>query len=339
MAAQMGNHSKAAAATNAVKDRAQNLMQESHRRELANAQFLNYGGATGFGGASEHARTVFAPGKRRRINVVGICLNVFFPFFFFAAIYCAMSFKLHYQSPGICWLLVFGSLLVCGFICLVAFRVRRKDREPVWLMYTAISCIFAVIMATIFGNANYVYNLLPYYEIDSLNTYPSVNPANDYGQELMDGGRIYFSDGAGLDMKKASSFKNTDLYCVAPIVTGEEKLSHYDFWAVGMNCCSGVSPDFRCGQFNNPKARSGLRLVWENQRPYYRLAVQMASAQFDLYAPHPLFFSWIQDPVAELAEYLDAGWRYYLLGVSAHFAFNLLCCLSAVIVFSKIGYM
>jgi hypothetical protein len=35
----------------------------------------------------------------------------------------------------------------------------------------------------VFGNLNYVFNLLPYYEIDSLNTYPSVNPANDYGQD------------------------------------------------------------------------------------------------------------------------------------------------------------
>jgi len=155
----------------------------------------------------------------------------------------------------------------------------------------------------------------------------------------MDAGRIYFADGTGLDMKKASSFKNTDLYCVAPIVTGTDKLSHYDFWAVGMNCCSGVSPDFRCGQFNNPKARSGLRITSDSSRPYYRLAVQMAAAQFDLLAPHPLFFTWIQDPVAELAEYLDAGWRYFLLGVCSHFAFNLFCALSATVVFSKIGNM
>jgi len=334
-----GNHTKAAGATAAVKDRATQLITEQNNRELANAQLLSYGAAMGQGSVNDHAWTVFARGKRRRINLIAIILNIFFPFFIFASVYCVMSFKFHYQSPGKCWLIVAGLLFLCFFIGIMSCQARNRDREPMWLIYTTCSVLFAVIAATVFGNMNYVFNLMPYYEIDSLNTYPAVNPALDYGQMLMDAGRIYFADGASLDMQKAASFKNTDLYCVAPIVTGSEKLSHYDFWAVGMNCCSGVSPDFRCGQFNNPKARSGIRLVWQDERPYYRLAVQMAAAQFDLYAPHPLFFTWVQDPVADLTEYLDAGWKFYCLGIVSHFAFNLFSVLSAVVVFSKIGYM
>lgn len=334
-----GGLAKHAAATNAMAARHQEAMEREHRAQNANVQFMNYGGATGFGGADQKSHVVFAPGKRRRINIVGIALNVFFPFFMFASLYCTMSFKYHYKHPGHCWLLAAFYLCIAGIIGYLAKRARSKDREPRWLMFTAGSVLFAIVTAVVFGNMNYRLNLMPYYEIDALNTYPSVNPANDYGQELMDAGRVYFADGAGLDMKMATSFKDTDLYCVTPIVTGDEKLSHYDFWAVGINCCSGVSPDFRCGQFNNPKARSGLRLVWDGERPFFRLAVQMAAAQFNLNAPHPLFFHWIQDPVAELDDYLQAGWRYYLLGVSCHFAFNLFATLSAMVVFSKIGHM
>lgn len=313
------------------------LMEEHHARALASANLMDYGGVQGFNGANAPAKTVFIPGKRQRINLVGVCINVFFPFFMFATLYGAFSFRFHYQSPTLCWMLAGFMFTVSVFIIVFAIQGRKRDREPQWLMYTALACIFAVITATVFGNMNYVFNLLPYYEIDSLNTYPSVNPANDYGQEMMDAGRIYFADGTGIDMKKASSFKNDVLYCVAPITSGTEKLSHYDFWAVGVNCCSGVSPDFRCGQFNNPKARSGLRQIGSTERPFYRLAVQMAAAQFSLNAPHPLFFQWIQDPVAELQHYLTSGWRYFLLGVSTHFAINIISALSAMIIFSKIG--
>lgn len=314
------------------------LRKESQNRELANADFLNYGGTQGFvGGVNAPAKTVFVPGKRRRINLVAVCVNMFVPFLMFATLYCVMSFKFHYQRPTLSWMLVFVCMIVSLFIVAFAVQGWKRDREPQWLMYTGLACVSAVILATVFGNMNYVFNLMPYYEIDSLNTYPSVNPANDYGQEMMDAGRIYFADGTGIDMKKATSFKNIDLYCVAPITSGSEKLDHYDFWAVGVNCCSAVSPDFRCGQFNNPKARSGIRQIGSSQRPFFRLAVQMAAAQFGLNAPHPLFFTWIQDPVAELQHYLVTGWRYYLLGVSTHFAINMIATLSAMIIFSKIG--
>lgn len=102
----------------------------------------------------------------------------------------------------------------------------------------------------------------PYYDIENLNTYPSINPAQEKGQQYMDAGRVYFADGTHLDKDFAHAFMNLDLYCVAPIVNGDDPLETYDFWAVGINCCSGVSPDFRCGEFNNPHARAGLSFTY-----------------------------------------------------------------------------
>ena len=134
------------------------------------------------------------------------------------------------------------------------------------------------MLAAILGDLNFWYYMQPYYDIENLNTYPSVNPAREKGQQLMDAGRVYFADGTSLDMKKAMAFKNLDLYCVAPIVQGTEQLASYDFWAVGINCCSGVSSDFRCGEFNNVHARAGLRVMKDDQRPFFRLAVQQAEA-------------------------------------------------------------
>ncbi len=94
--------------------------------------------------------------------------------------------------------------------------------------------------------------------------------------------QVYFADNTRLDTSRSMGFKNLDLYCVAPIVNGNSALESYDFWAIGLNCCSGVSSDFRCGEWNNPHARSGLRLMRDDQRPFFRLAVQQAAAAHKL---------------------------------------------------------
>lgn len=281
---------------------------------------------------------IFTPGKRRRINLVAICMNIFLPWFLFSSLYAIMSFSFHYQHPTWAWVMVFMGWVIVFVTAFLAYRTsRKKERDPMWFMFAAVAFGLAVFFATTFGDMNFWYNMQPFYDIENLNTYPSVNPAREKGQQLMDAGRVYFSDGTGLDMRKAMGFKNLDLYCVAPIIHGQDQLASYDFWAVGLNCCSGVSSDFRCGEFNNPHARSGLRLMRDDQRPFFRLAVQQAEAAYNIKATHPLFFYWMQDPVAEMNSYRDDGFKYYLLGIFTHFAFNLFCVVCAVVGFAKIG--
>jgi hypothetical protein len=271
------------------------------------------------------------------MNLVAVCMNIFLPWFIFCTLFAAMSFSFHYQHPTLAWFLVLGGFFIAGVTAFLAYRTKQRDRDPMWYTFAALAILLATTLAMIFGDMNFWYNMQPFYDIGNLNTYPSVNPARERGQQLMDAGRVYFADGTGLDMAKAMGFKNLDLYCVAPIVNGQAQLASYDFWAVGINCCSGVSSDFRCGEFNNPHARSGLRLMRDDQRPFFRLAVQQAEAAYNLKAAHPLFFYWMQDPVAEMNSYRDDGFKYYLLGIFTHFAFNLFCVICAVVGFSKMG--
>mmetsp|Transcript_62514 Transcript_62514/g.140999 ORF Transcript_62514/g.140999 Transcript_62514/m.140999 type:complete len:320 (-) Transcript_62514:95-1054(-) len=281
--------------------------------------------------------SVFTPGKRRRMNLVAILVNVFVPWFVFASIYGVMSFSFHYQHPAAAWMLVVLGFLSVGVAAFLAQRTKQRERDPMWYTFATFALFLAVLLGTMFGDMNFWFNMQPFYDVENLNTYPSVNPAREKGQQLMDAGRVYFASGTGLDMSKAMGFKNQDLFCVAPIVHGGEQLASYDFWAVGMNCCSGVSADFRCGEFNNPHARSGLRLMRDDQRPFFRLAVQQAEAAYNIKSTHPLFFYWMQDPVAEMNSYRDDGFKYYLLGIFTHFAFNLFCVVCAVVAFSKVG--
>jgi len=292
--------------------------------------------------------SAFAPGKRRKINALAVCVNIFLPWFLFSALYGMMSFKIHYEHPALVWVvyaLGFIVPVVTGVLALIA--KRREMDLPMWYTFSALTFTLAVIFAGVFGDLNFWYNMEPFYDLMNLNTYPAVDPANWQGQQLMDSGRVYFASGTILDTQRAMAFKNHDLYCVAPIVNKNncDKLPTYDFWAVGVNCCNGDTPtnegwyrsDFKCGEYNNPNARSGLRLMKEEQRPFFRLAVQQAEAAYNLKASHPIFFYWMQDPVDAVHAYRNDGFKYYLWGIFAHFGFNLFCVVCAVIAFSKIG--
>jgi len=279
--------------------------------------------------------------QRRRMNMVAICLNIFLPWALFSVIFAVMSFSLHYQHPWLVHLiLAFGAVLVLLAVALAARAWKKKrdgfsDRDPTWFMFAAIALAIALCLAVVFGDINYWYNMQPFYDINNLNSYPQVDPSKDKGQGLMDAGRVYFVEGSRLDATKAMAFKNLDLYCVAPVVSGSSQLSSYDFWAVGVNCCSGVQSDFRCGEYNNQHARAGLRLMKDDQRPFYRLAVQQAESAYQIKAAHPLFFVWMQDPIAEVNSYRDDGFKYYLLGIFTHLAFSIFIVCCAVVAFSK----
>jgi len=287
------------------------------------------------------AGSAFAPGKRRRMNLVAVCMNIFLPWFLFSSLYAMMSFTLHYQHPSMVHLLVitgFGAAIITGFL---AYRAKARDRDPMWYTFAALSFFLAVCLAWVFGDMNFWYNMQPFYDIENLNTYPSVNPAREKGQQLMDAGRVYFADGTGLDMKKAMGFKNLDLYCVAPIVNGDNQLASYDFWAVGINCCSGNSSktvDFKCGAFNSDTAREGLRLMSDEPRAFLRLAVQQAESAHMIKAVHPLFFYWSNDALADMHSYLEKAYRNFAIGMCGFFAAQTLLVLILSYILSKMGY-
>ena len=119
--------------------------------------------------------------------------------------------------------------------------------------------------------------------------------------------------------RRSMAFKNVDTYCVAPVSVLQGRLwllpqfsqilcrvsmpggvvlplETYDFWAIGMDCCSVNAADFHCGtglgwilsvrpekaklaggEVGNFKAHSGLRLLDDRQRSFYRLAVEQAA--------------------------------------------------------------
>mmetsp|Transcript_151013 Transcript_151013/g.263121 ORF Transcript_151013/g.263121 Transcript_151013/m.263121 type:complete len:319 (-) Transcript_151013:79-1035(-) len=300
----------------------------------------------GFGGFSNEAK--FVRRQRQRMNAVSVFQCLFAPWLFFCVIYAVTSFELHYSTPWLCWTIVTVGVLIvlaCGGLAAVAIRSKMKNdesSEPSWFVFLFITMAVALTCGAVLGNLNFWTFMQPYYDYTNLNSYQGVDVSRIHGEQLMDAGRVQFTEGTRLDLRRSMGFKNLDTYCVAPITTGppgvDLPLASYDFWAVGLNCCSGDMADFSCGEFNNPAARGGLRLLADNERSFYRLAVQQAEAMYHLKAVHPLFFYWAQDPVAEMTSWKQEGYKFYFIGIFVHFLWQLLSVGLATMGFSKMGH-
>lgn len=298
---------------------------------------------------AEVGRGPFAKRRGGRVSFASLFVSWLVPAILFSSVSCLQSFEMHYDNPSGCKTLcvaILAPVLLLGHSALQAWRSKLAGvgaGDPLWATFLFLTCVLAWCVAMIFGNKNFVQNMVPYRDVMSLATYDSVSPADYRGQQLMDAGRINFVPGTHLDLSRSMGFKNLDTYCVAPLVGPSSSngtsgtLDTYDFWAVGVNCCSGHEPDFHCGEYKNADVASGLRLMRDDLRAYFRLAVQQAEAKYDIHANHPIFMYWMEDPQNEVVAYKHAAYRTWLVSSLAYLGVQLVLVVVGILVFSKIG--
>lgn len=181
-----------------------------------------------------------------------------------------------------------------------------------------IHCSLALVVGNVLGHFMYQTYLGPYHELSRLKVYKGINPAVTSGTEVMDAGLVEFNDytAVGIDRARGSCYKNYGhTYCIAPIVnngkmtpigTGNSPSNGmYDYFAVGVDCCTCPNTDFRCGEWFNPDANGGLRSIDADARPFYHLAVDNWAASYGKDVGHPVFFTWVQDPVRSFNGYWE----------------------------------
>eukprot|EP00419_Tripos_fusus_P035338 CAMPEP_0172783390 /NCGR_PEP_ID=MMETSP1074-20121228/204413_1 /TAXON_ID=2916 /ORGANISM="Ceratium fusus, Strain PA161109" /LENGTH=320 /DNA_ID=CAMNT_0013620379 /DNA_START=76 /DNA_END=1038 /DNA_ORIENTATION=+ len=286
-------------------------------------------------------KTCFARRPRRRTTIMAMGLALFVPCIIFTAVFAVMSFEVHWKTPRVAFAIcgfVFFVVLATGYLAVDSMHSGVQDGVGTnWYTFTFLSGFLAWSLGMTAGGANFARNMQPFYDVYNLNSYPAVDPTQVRGQQLMDAGRMVFKPGSQLDLRYSMAFRNVDVYCVAPVTTSNNAtLANYDFWAVGLNCCHGEGRDFHCGDFSNPHAHAGLRLMKDNLRPFFRLAVQQAEAAYNIKAMHPVFLYWLQDPVLEMKTYQEEGYKYCTLGIFYHFSLQLLLVVVAAMGFSKL---
>lgn len=277
--------------------------------------------------------------QRRRINVISVCLCLLMPWVVFMVVFGLLSFNLHYERPGLCWFSVIVILLMVAFLGAFAWQAARKpsgSREPTWLVFLFASCLLAWILALILGLCNYGSNMLPHYTVVTLNTYANVDPGQISGTGVMDAGRLSFKVGTYIDKTKAIAFKNVDTYCVAPVTSTSTPLLTYDFWAAGVNCCSGEPGDFHCGEVDGfLQLGGGDRVLSSSEIKWFTLATQQAEAVYHLRVGHAIFFKNVADPLGQESSGMDHGVKFFCLWSLLFFGLQVFLVSLVVVVFSR----
>lgn len=256
----------------------------------------------------------------------------------FLWVYLFTESKMRHEESAVALLLGPGvALALCSGLTYYTYKKLKSasvfERRNLWVNLTVCSWC-ALVAGYLLGDHSFWKYTTNIYSYRDLVSYVDIDPFTDKGQAYMDSGHVYFKETSYVLRQKFTKFKNADVYCAAPIVRGNFKAiagaagsqdnvngnvipssGTYDWWAVGVNCCDGDhAANFTCGDVDNRLARSGMRLLSDNQRPYYVLAVQEWSATYGLPVKHPLFFTWVKDPLETEVQWDfqadDEMWRY-----------------------------
>lgn len=285
----------------------------------------------------------------RRTSLAAVCWSLLLPSAIFMTIFGLLSFHSHFAWPGLVWFFVVAAFL-CVAGCLAAAQQANRRRkaeeghpEPSWLIFLFWSCLAAWTLGVTLGLWNYWSCMLPYYNLVTLNSYTNVDPGEISGSGVMDAGRLTFKAGAYIDTTKAIGFKKVDTYCVAPVTATQTPLLTYDFWATGVNCCSGEPGDFHCGEVKDglPNGKVTLQLgggdrVLNNEEiPWFTLATQQAEAYYHIRVGHPIFFRNVLDPLGEESLQRDRGVKFFCLWSLLFCGLQLSMVLLSLVVFSR----
>jgi len=259
------------------------------------------------------------------MNIVPMFLNIFVPWSIFTFLCGLCASWLMYAQPGFVWVII--AVVFVGWLWSFykALHARKNDPEPTWYSYVSLSVGLAMFAGVICGLITFETLTKPYFALRDLKTIKNLDVSKELGQNVMDAGIVHFAKGTALDGLKSWHFKNGELYCVAPIVMNDAKpqSQSYDFWAVGKECCSASTSDFRCGAWAIADAAGALRVTDDKDVPFYRLAVKQAETLYGIVATHPIFLKWSVDPMMEVNTYNTLAYKNYLFMVACAFVFSL----------------
>lgn len=281
--------------------------------------------------------TLLLSGKRMSLNHAAPLLSLVLPWVLFCVMYSCVSFSIHYENPTLCKCLCALGLIPSLMIGLISFKgwVGKTETEPNWWNFMFFTSLAAWFCAVILGDLNFRAYGQPYFQYRDMRSYRNVDPATTKGRQLLDASMVHFVDGTHIEAQQHASFTNLNQFCVAPIENNV--MTQMDLWAVGLNCCP--NGEWKCPSFTDEdETLNAMRLLADDQEPYYKLAVEGAKSRHKLKVEHPVFFYWVRDASTEIERIREDGYKFYAIGMIAHFGWQGLCTLLALSHFRKYAY-
>lgn len=309
-----------------------------------------------------------AVGRRRgTLNWIPFIIGMTLPWLLFTCSLGMNGFRPRDWFP----LLVDGFNLFALVTAGLYIASTRQKRQPYDVKFViGLLCFIYLCMGWVMGSILYWFFMQPFYTLSGMATYHGVNPSrfkklvmtpktNQIGEQgyssvseseqynfalqdaghptfakrYQDAGTVYFdSPTITVDKSKVMSYKEGDLYCVAPIIdTACTSDCGFEFWAVGLNCC-GTDGElaFTCdghdwqnglldGSTYSVSAyplRSAVRWIEPLAMNFFRLAVSEAEGVHNVQSPRPAFFKFYnkgEDPAQEVANLARAAYRRLFL--------------------------
>lgn len=218
------------------------------------------------------------------------------------------------------WTLAAAETLILGYLAAVVGLLAlssyvgdypRTARRALiywgwWPCWTLLICALAAVAGVVVGNVLWFRYMRQYHDVGALQGYRDIDPSMVPGTQIQDAGVVEFAMGTSIDAAHGGCFVNGGHnYCVAPILQGgrladglgnSPNSGSYDYFAVGVDCCSCPDNDFHCGDWLNPFARGGIRSTDAESRPFFKLAVDSWGSINRKSSEHPLFFEWVATP-------------------------------------------
>lgn len=279
---------------------------------------------------------------KRALHPLEICGSAVISVFTYALVYQCVCSEARYNAAALAGVgLAAGFAISTTVVTLAVTRYRSHQPSRAWIALAfCVSASFAGAYIT--GGRYWDRHLASLYTWDDMASYVNIDPFSDKGQSFMDAGAVYFKDGSYVLKSHAIAFRNGRTYCVAPIVRAPSpternatkqtlvngfelpRSGSVDFWAVGIDCCGPKGEFFTCGDATSRIARSGLRALDDMSRPMYVLGIQEWSATTGLPVKHPLFFTWVKDPISHAENLLAESKGVFITGLLHCFGLSLI---------------